>query len=68
MFFYAQIDENDRVVGVSALSAKITEETHPELYHFMVQIDNQDSSLVGKVYQDGEFVYDKKSEIEDEEF
>lgn len=43
MFNYAQLDENDVVMGVSALSGEVIS------YH-MIRIDIYDESLLGKHY------------------
>ena len=46
MFHYAQIDENNICIGVSQLSGEVNLPS-------MVLLDNYDSSLLGRQYNDG---------------
>ena len=49
MIYYAQIDENNTVVGVSQLSDKVN---NPNL----IELEKYDESLLGKLYKDGSFI------------
>ena len=49
MFYYAQLDENKIVVGISQLSGEV------DLPN-MIRLEEYDSSLCGKKYEDGKFI------------
>ncbi len=47
-YYYAMINENNIVIGVSNLSGEVEQ---PD----MIRIDEYDGSLLGKLYEDNEF-------------
>jgi hypothetical protein len=49
MFYYAQLNEDNKVAGVSQLSGEVN---HP----LMVRIEIYDEELIGKLYINNEFV------------
>lgn len=49
MLNYAQLDENNMVIGVSSLSGEVD---NPN----MVKINEYDESLLGKLYENGNFI------------
>ena len=48
-YYYATLDENNIVTGVSNLSGEIIQAN-------MISIDKYDNTLIGKKYINGEFV------------
>lgn len=46
MFYYAQLNENNICIGVSQLSGEVINDS-------LIRIDNADSSLLGKKYNNG---------------
>ena len=48
-YYYATLDENNIVKGVSNLSGEVNQPN-------MISIDTYDDTLIGKKYIDGEFI------------
>lgn len=59
MYRYAQIDENNIVIGDSYLSGEVTAE-------HMIPISDDLESPLGKEYKDGEFIEVEQEEIIDD--
>ena len=49
MINYAQIDEDNIVIGISQLSGKVD---NPN----MIELDTYDTSILGKLYENGKFI------------
>lgn len=52
MFYYAQLDANNKVVGLSQLSGEVT-------FPYMIPITESqvsDTTLFGKTYSNGQFI------------
>ena len=49
MYIYAQLNNDDIVIGVSQLSGEVIQDN-------MIEIPEYDTELLGKRYVDGEFI------------
>lgn len=59
MFVYAELNENNICKAISDLAGEIIKDT-------MIRIDSHDISLLGKKYDNGEWVEVEQPEIEEE--
>ncbi|QEK13734.1 hypothetical protein FQB35_15525 (plasmid) [Crassaminicella thermophila] len=56
-FYYAQLNEENIVIGISELSGEVSNEK-------LIRIDNFNENLLGKKYENGEFIEVPKTEEE----